>query len=217
MTTPVQEVEILIDSFSLTERIEWKGLQLHLILNFVLSLSVGSALHDLRVIFMTLGVFLVNLLGVGLRMVLDRSRPDPYDVPGQPCAEMLAVSFMVTYWFYHAYWNPKTFDPLTGLTLVGVVAWVWVALETGGHYFRSHIVGGLWVGILMASFWFYLWREVARPKAVKHVSWWNSRTPTFCHLCYDDNYDLSVLKVDMGFGNIPKILFSFFVITLIHP
>lgn len=235
MTTAVQQVQLLVDGFILVQRLEWTGLQLDIILNYLLSLSLRAALHDITTLFLCLGVLVNNVLNTALVALLNRPRPEPYNEAGQPCREIQAISFMAAYYLVYIGWWPKMFDILTATSLGGIVAWAWLALELGGHYFRSQIVGGVFVGSLVGYVWAYIFHTSILPRAPRWVAWWNSCTPTYLHVTHAFHYhpdrDCLVKECDgycilytgdvhlgteLGYGHLPTTLIRFLVIALIH-
>lgn len=235
MTTPVQQVELLVDGFSLVQRLEWTGLQLDVILNYLLALSLRAALHEITALFLCLGVLVCNLINTGLVLLLNKRRPDPYTDAGQPCREIQAITFMVMFYVVYIYWRPKMFSVVTSLSLAGIITWAWLALELGGHYTRGQIVGGVFVGSLLGYVFAYIYHVTLLPRADEWVSWWNSLAPRCFHLTdavrydpdrhclvreYDnqkENYTGNIdLGTELGYGHLPTTLLRFLLIALIH-
>lgn len=235
MATSVQHVELLINEYTTSQHLEWTGLQLHIILNYLLSLSLRAALHDITTLFLCFGVLVNNMLNTGLVLLLNRPRPSPYTDAGQPCKEIQAIAFMVTYYIVYIGWWPQMFDVLTAGSLVLITTWAWLALELGGHYFRDQIVGGFFIGTLFGYVWAYIFHAAILPRAPRWVNWWNSRTPRPVHLTHAFHYHpdrdclskecdgYSILHTgdvhlgtELGYGHLPTTLLRFLFIALIH-
>lgn len=235
MATPVQQANLLIESFSIAQKLEYTGLELPLILNYLLSFSIRAALHDLHTLFLSLGVLLSNLSNTGLALPINRARPFPYTTPGQPAKEMQSIMFMVSFYLVYLFWWPAFFDLLSSLSLVVVVVWAWLALQLGGHYLTSQIIGGAFVGIVLGTAWGLILHVCVLPRAPRWVQWWNGHMPRAFHVthafhyhpglhCYDpecDGYcvrDTSNHKLgsELGFGHLGKTLLRLLVIAIIH-
>lgn len=235
MATPVQQANILIEGFTVLEYLEYTGLELPIVLNYLLSFSIRAALHDIVTIYLSLGVLLNNLINAGLVLLINRSRPDPYTDPGQPAKEMQSITFMVAFYVIYLFWWPRLVDVLSTLSLGVVMIWAWLALDLGGHYLTSQIVGGAFVGTVLGVGWSVFFHLTILPRAPVWVQWWNSKVPRALHVthafhyhpglhCYDpdcDGYcvrDTSNHKLgsELGFGHLGTTLLRLLLIAIIH-
>jgi hypothetical protein len=235
MATPVQQANILIEGFTVLEYLEYTGLELPIILNYLLSFSIRAALHDIATIDLSACLILNNLINSGLVLLINRARPDPYTDPGQPAKEMQSIMFMVGWYAVYMFWWPALFDWLSTVSLGVVVVWAWLALQLGGHYLGSQLLGAAFVGLVLGVAWGLRYHMIVLPIAPPWVRWWNERAPRACHVthanhyhpgthCYDeycDGYcvrDTSSHKLgsELGFGQLSTTLLRLLVIDLIH-
>lgn len=233
MATRVQRAILLMASFTVWDQLEWTGYQMPLILNYLLSFSILAALHDITTLFLSLGVAVNKAANAGLVLVVSRARPAPYDEPGQPAREMQSILFMGAFYVVYLAWWPRAFDPVSALSLVLATAWAWVALDVGGHYFTSQLVGGAFVGTVLGTAWGLFFHACLLPHAPPWVRWWNARVPAALAVTHAYHYhpgrhcaepgcsgytvcESGHADPGLGFGHLASTLLRLLLIAVIH-
>lgn len=210
----VRNVFATEERFNTFERIEANGLRLPIVLNYILSFSVGAALHDARVVLFLLLTLLNNLIVELLQHIIKRPRPEPYTSFGQPAKEVEQIVFLTVFYFVNSIWDKPRRSIASMLGLVAAVTWTMLSVILGQHYFDEQVVGGVFVALVNGTAGGILVNKLFLPLMYTHYAWWCHNAPVF--LQYSLGGPTYVARDPMGTNNLFFTILRFFIVNLFH-